>query len=96
MANDVIKIDINTKSIEEALSKLTSPSAPLMAKIAGILVESADQAFEDEKDPVTGLPWVPLSEAYAQWKSEHGYSNKILQKDGHLAMIQSDSSESEA
>lgn len=96
MADDVIKIDINTKPIEEALAKLTRPSAPLMGEIAGILVESADQAFEDEKDPTTGQPWVPLSEAYAELKTAKGYSDKILQRDGHLAMIQSDSSETEA
>ncbi|UNM95675.1 phage virion morphogenesis protein [Ignatzschineria rhizosphaerae] len=96
MADDVIKIDINTKPIEEALAKLTRPSAPLMEEIAGILVESADQAFEDEKDPVTGQPWVPLSEVYAAMKAAKGYSDKILQRGGLLALIQSDSNETEA
>lgn len=96
MPDDVIKININTKPIEEALAKLTKPSASLMEEIAGILVESADQAFEDERDPVTGLPWQPLSEAYAAKKAAEGYSSKILEKHGLLNKIQSESSETEA
>lgn len=96
MANDVIKISVNTDAINEALAKLGGNTAPLMAEIAQVLVSSADQAFEDERDPVTGLPWIPLSEAYAEMKAAKGYSDKILQRNGHLAMIQSDSSDKEA
>ena len=97
MANSgMIKISVNTEAINEALSKITGDTAPLMASIAEVLVSSADQSFEDERDPVTGLPWVPLSEAYAAKKSEQGYSNKILEKSGTLKLIQSNSSATEA
>lgn len=92
----MFKIKVNTKEINEALKKLTGDTAPLMASIAQVLVSSADQAFEDEQDPVTGLPWQPLSEAYAAKKAAEGYSSKILEKHGLLNKIQSESSEKEA
>jgi len=92
----MFKIRVNTKAIDEALQNLTGDTAPLMAEIAQVLVASADQAFEDERDPITGLPWQPLSEAYAAKKAAEGYSSKILEKHGLLNKIQSESSEKEA
>ncbi|PWD89590.1 phage virion morphogenesis protein [Ignatzschineria cameli] len=92
----MFKIRVNTKEIDEALKKLNGDTAPLMASVAQVLVSSADQAFEDERDPVTGLPWQPLSEAYAAKKAAEGYSSKILEKHGLLNKIQSESSEKEA
>lgn len=92
----MFKIRVNTKEIDEALKKLNGDTAPLMASVAQVLVSSADQAFEDERDPVTGLPWQPLSEAYAAKKAAEGYSSKILEKHGLLNKIQSESSETEA
>lgn len=92
----MFKIRVNTKAIDEALQNLTGDTAPLMAEIAQVLVASADQAFEDERDLITGLPWQPLSEAYAAKKAAEGYSSKILEKHGLLNKIQSESSEKEA
>lgn len=92
----MFKITVNTKEMDEAFKKLTGDTTGLMSDIAGILVSSADQAFIDEKDPVTGEAWQPLSEAYAAKKKAEGYSDKILEKDGYLNKIQSDSNATEA
>lgn len=91
------KIKVNTDSINDAMSKLSGDTASLMASIAQVLVSSAEQSFEDERDPNTGQPWQSLSEAYAKKKAEGKYSLKLLQREGLLVTsIDSDSSEKEA
>lgn len=58
---------------------------PLMANIAAALADSVESAFAMQRDPNTGQPWQPLSEAYQQRRAKQGRDGKILQLSGALA-----------
>lgn len=54
-------------------------------KIAGVLMQDAESAFEQETSP-EGKKWAALNERYKQWRYEKKYTGPILQRTGMLAM----------
>ena len=60
--------------------------SPLMADVAGVLMDRVEDSFEAEADPGTGFAWPVLapSTAAARGASGHG-TGKILQVTGQLA-----------
>lgn len=58
----------------------------LAKKIAAILLESTESAFESESDPSTGIAWLPLQPSTIAQRSRKGrWPGPILQQTGQLA-----------
>lgn len=86
----MIRIDVNidTSDLEAAISRLrekAQDTTPIMRRCAGVLAGAAEDAFDDEADPVTGAKWQPLAASTAAARAAKGHSGKILQLTGSLA-----------
>ena len=73
----MIRIDVNIDmfDLEAAMSRLreaAQDTTPIMRRCAGVLAGAAEDAFDDEADPVTA-------------RAAKGHSGKILQLTGSLA-----------
>lgn len=69
------------KGLQNALRDTT----PLMQELAGTMSDAVSEAFEQERDPVTGAAWPRLNAAYRRQRAEDGHDGKILQLSGSLA-----------
>ena len=84
----MISIKVNTDALEhtvETLQHRFSHMRPVMAGISLLMLEVVEDAFANERDPVTGTPWQPLKPATQQQRARHGHTGKILQVTGSLA-----------
>lgn len=84
-----LDISIDTAHIQAAFAKvraLGQNPRPITRQIAGILADSSEQAFADEKDPQTGIPWADLTPKHKARRTKQGYTGKKLQMRGDLAM----------
>lgn len=84
-----LDISIDTANIQAAFARfraLGENPRVITRQIAGILADSSEQAFADEKDPETGRRWTDLSPSHKQYREKKGYwPGKILQMQGLLA-----------
>lgn len=86
----MIRIDVNidTSDLEAAISRLrekAQDTTPIMRRCADVLAGAAEDAFDDEADPVTGARWQPLAASTAVARTAAGHAGKILQLTGSLA-----------
>lgn len=86
----MIRIDVNIdmSDLEAAMTRLrgaAQDTTPIMRRCAGVLAGAAEDAFDDEADPVTGAKWQPLAASTAAAGAAAGHSGKILQLTGSLA-----------
>lgn len=81
-----IKIDDTalTHTLEQ-LRALGKDSTPIMRELAGIMAGAAEDAFDTQRDPVTGAPWQPLAASTIAARQASGHDGKILQLSGSLA-----------
>ena len=83
-----IELNLDSVNVSRQLEKLASSGqdlSPVMREIAGILADTAEQAFSDEADPSTGTSWKPLTESHKARRREKGYTGSILSMTGQLA-----------
>ena len=67
----VIKYDdADVLSMLTQLHERMSDLSPVMQQIAGYMHDSSEQAFANQRDPVTGDPWPELSEATLQMRPD--------------------------
>lgn len=85
-----LDISFDTAHIQAAFARVQALGLnprPITRQIAGILADSSEQAFADEKDPESGRKWTDLSPSHKQYREKKGYwPGKILQMQGALAM----------
>ncbi|WP_421173765.1 phage virion morphogenesis protein [Aeromonas enteropelogenes] len=85
-----LDISFDTAQIQAAFARfraLGENPRPITRQIAGILADSTEQAFADEKDPQTGVPWADLTPKHKARREKKGHwPGKILQMQGALAM----------
>lgn len=84
--NSPVVIDV----LQQLLDKLGDLSDP-MQRIAGVMEDATERAFDEEASPVTGQPWPALSENYLKANPKRA-GGKILQASagGLAASIASD------
>ena len=83
-----IEVQIDASDFKAAaarLRELGQDATPIMRRCAGILEAAAEDAFDDEADPVTGAKWKPLAPSTAVARAAAGHAGKILQLTGSLA-----------
>ena len=67
----VIKYDdADVLSMLTQLHERMGDLSPVMQQIAGYMHDSSEQAFANQRDPVTGDPWPELSEATLQMRPD--------------------------
>lgn len=86
----MIEIDVNidTAALDAAVSRLrelAADTSPLMRRCAGVLESEAEDAFDEQADPVTGSHWAPLAASTQLSRTLSGHAGKILQLTGSLA-----------
>lgn len=84
----MISIKINTDALEhtvETLQHRFSHMRPVMAGISLLMLEVVEDAFANERNPVTGTQWQPLKPTTQQQRARRGHTGKILQVTGSLA-----------
>ena len=82
-----IEVNIDDDQLVEGLAALArqgEDASPIMRGLAGIMRSAAEDAFDLERDPVTGAPWPPLNAAYKKKRYEDGYTGKILSRTGRM------------
>lgn len=82
-----IKVNIDDDQLVEGLAALArqgEDASPIMRGLAGIMRSAAEDAFDLERDPVTGAAWPPLNAAYKKKRYEDGYTGKILSRTGKM------------
>lgn len=82
-----IDIAIDSEELTDGLARLAEAgddATPIMRGLAGIMRSAAEDAFDSERDPVTGAAWPPLSPAYMQQRYADGYTGKMLNLTGRL------------
>ncbi len=79
------EFEFDNDEIRNALSRVAAlkQNAHIMRKIAGVLKQEAEFAFDNESSP-EGVRWQALAPAYKKRRDEQGYTGKILQKRGDL------------
>ena len=89
----MIVINVDDVSVTTVLDKLLehmSDLSPVMQEIAGYMHDSTEQAFADQRDPVTGEPWAALSEATLHMRPDRA-GGQLLQDSAQLVnSLQSD------
>lgn len=83
-----IDIRIDDSQLVKALQNLCdlgTDTTPIMRQCAGIMAGAAEDAFDAQRDPVTGTPWVPLQKSTVAARQLAGHDGKILQLSGSLA-----------
>lgn len=82
----MFRIELQSKPAIDALQELIdrgSNLAPVMHAISEAMLDSIQQAFADEADPVSRTPWAPLSAISIRQRG--GDAHPILQRTGRLA-----------
>lgn len=74
-----------TNAIQEKFKQLQAQgkSEGLTRKIAGVLQQEAEQAFENERSP-EGRQWAALNPQYKKQRYAQGYTATMLQVSGNL------------
>ena len=85
----MIRIDVNIDDDQlmdglAALARQGEDASPIMRGLAGVMRSAAEDAFDLERDPVTGAAWPPLNAAYKKKRYEDGYTGKILSRTGKM------------
>lgn len=70
----------------ERLRTIGQRMKPVFADIGEYLLQSHDERWDAQVSP-DGVPWRPLDPDYADWKKEHGKSEKILILDQYLKLL---------
>lgn len=81
----MIQIDVNISPAEALLSRIIALGGNMAAitrPLAGVLADIPERAFAEQRDPVTGAAWAPLSPTTVK---RRGSASPILQVSGHLA-----------
>jgi len=81
----MIEIDVNITEVDALLGRMVALGAdmrPVTRPLAGILADIPERAFAQQRDPVTGAPWAPLSPVTV---NRRGSASPILQVSGMLA-----------
>lgn len=80
-----LEYKFDTRTIQNKFRKLSEmgKSDGITRKIANVLLEEAEQAFDDETSPA-GEKWAALNPTYKQRRHEKGYNGNILQVSGDL------------
>jgi phage virion morphogenesis protein len=96
MAASAFEIEVSDEAVHALLANLTARMndlTPAMRPISQLLLDSIEEAFRLEADPVTGAAWAPLSPHTIAAREKTGnWPGKILQRLGHLAGSMSASS----
>ncbi|WP_300785907.1 phage virion morphogenesis protein [uncultured Desulfovibrio sp.] len=82
-----IEVNIDDDQLMDSLSRLIAlgrDTTPIMRGLAGIMRSAAEDAFDLERDPVTGAQWAPLNEAYKKQRYAEGYTGRTLNRTGRL------------
>lgn len=84
-----IEIVHNAGEITAALNRLLARGNDLtepMAAIAAVMESATEEAFANQADPTTGVPWAPLSDTTQTQRSKQGsWPGQVLQVSGGLA-----------
>ena len=85
----MIRIDVNIDDDQlmdglAALARQGEDASPIMRGLAGVMRSAAEDAFDLERDPVTGAAWPPLNAASKKKRYEDGYTGKILSRTGKM------------
>ncbi|MCB1621875.1 MAG: phage virion morphogenesis protein [Thiothrix sp.] len=87
---DRIDIQVDDREVQVALGRARQRLAntrPLMAGIASLMLETVEDAFDQERDPTTGAPWPRLSRRTIEQRSKaKKWPGRILQASGQLAV----------
>jgi len=81
----MIIIEVNTSDVDAILSRiigLGKDMTPVSRALAGVLADIPERAFAEQRDPVTGEAWEPLSPVTV---ARRGSAAPILQVSGILA-----------
>ncbi|HHW7449319.1 TPA: phage virion morphogenesis protein, partial [Pasteurella multocida] len=75
----------DTKAIQNKFKKLSElgKTDGLTRKIAGVLQQEAETAFDNERSPL-GEKWTDLTQNYKKRRYERGYDGSMLQVSGDL------------
>ena len=82
-----MEVNIDDHQLLDGLSRLMAlgrDTTPVMRGLANILRASAQDAFDLERDPVTGAAWPPLSEAYKKQRYASRHTGKMLDRTGDM------------
>lgn len=82
----MIEIKLNDAAVMSAFNNLLASAndlTPAMRQIAGIMADAVEDAFANERDPVTGAPWAQLRPVTVMQRG--GNAHPILQRSGQLA-----------
>lgn len=82
-----IEVNIDDDQLMDSLAALArqgEDASPIMRGLAGVMRSAAEDAFDLERDPVTGAAWPPLNAAYKKKRYEDGYTGKILSRTGKM------------
>lgn len=80
------RVDIDDRAVRAALDRLIRSAddlTPAMRAISETLADSAERAFDEQRDPATGQAWAPLSPVTLGRR--RGGGGRILQDTGRLA-----------
>ena len=83
-----IEIRYDDREVRRGLNRLLRAAedlSPAMREIAAHLVDSSEQALEDQASP-EGTPWAPLAESTQKQRRRQGYggAKPILERSGDL------------
>ncbi|AMM81383.1 phage virion morphogenesis protein [Pasteurella multocida] len=80
-----LEYKFETQAIQNKFKKLSElgKTDGLTRKIAGVLQQEAETAFDNERSPI-GEKWSDLNTAYKKQRYEKGYNGNILQVRGDL------------
>ena len=82
-----IEVNIDGHQLLGSLSRLMAlgrDATPIMRGLANILRASAQDAFDRERDPVTGARWPPLNTAYKKQRYAGRHTGKMLNRTGDM------------
>ncbi|MEO5332147.1 MAG: phage virion morphogenesis protein [Magnetococcus sp. YQC-5] len=87
--SNLFEIKIDDHAVLEALNRITNAAthtSPAMRRIAGVMMDETEEAFEREADPATGDPWPQLRPSTIRNRQRKGkWPGKMLQVTGLLA-----------
>lgn len=84
----MIEIEVNAEELEAGLTnliRLGQDMTPITRQLTGILADATERAFAEQRDPVTGAAWHPLSPVTLARRAKTGHDGPMLQVSGQLA-----------
>lgn len=80
-----LEYKFETREIQQKFKKLAQvvDSRELTRKVANVLLQEAEAAFDNEKSP-EGESWAKLNQDYKKRRYDKGYTGNILQVTGDL------------